>query len=465
MRIGRPAVALLLAALACLGPVARAEEDPAARKARAELAKKQVEAERAALGLKVNAAIDRGIAWLKHQQKPDGSYPGFAEELKPRQYNPLDVGLNAFVMLTLAHGGVTADDDAVKKCMLFCQFHYAGDSRKGSWNLKGNDKVMVYTAATLILALDALHRGVAQPVAAKRDRYGQVEPPKPAKCRYPDQVRKWIVELVDMIVKWQAGNGGWRYPGNPIASEEGESDLSNTQYALLALDAAARCGIPVPVTTWTRAAEHLLKEQESEGLPAPVVLEDETWLPGDPEEKRFREVGKAQSRGWTYLPGNPTLPTGSMTCAGVTCLALAKERLWALEALPQELRKRVDRGLIDGVTWLSEHFRIDDNPDPPSQWHYYYLYGLERTGAKLGLTWIGKHDWYREGALHLLGTQQKDGGWQEAAASGKPADKTESAITQTCFAILFLKRSTAAPAVPLTPAQLTGGDAPPADGR
>jgi hypothetical protein len=209
----------------------------------------------------------------------------------------------------------------------------------------------------------------------------------------------------------------------------------------------------------------VLKEQEAEGLPGPIVIEDETWLPGDPEEKRFREVGKTQARGWTYLPGNPTLPTGSMTCAGVTCLALAKERLWALDALPPDLRKRIDKGLLDGVTWLSEHFRIDDNPEPPSQWHYYYLYGLERTGAKLGLTWIGKHDWYREGALHLLGTQQKNGGWEEAAASGKPADKTESAITQTCFAILFLKRSTAAPAVPLTPGQLTGGGAPPADGR
>jgi hypothetical protein len=451
------AAGLVLAALPVLGPAARADEDHAARKARADEAKREDDAARAALAKQVNAAIDRGIAWLKKQQRPDGSYPGFADHLKPREYNPLDVGLNALVMLTLAHGGVTAEDDAVKKCMLFCKFHYAGGD--GSWNLKGNGKVMVYTAATLILALDALHRGVTAPVAAKRDRYGALEPPKPSKCRYPDQVRKWIVELTDMIVKWQVGSGGWRYPGNPIDSEPGDTDLSNTQYAMLALDAAARCGIPVPAKTWSQAAEYVLKEQEAEGLPAPVLLEDETWLPGDPEEKRFREAGKTQARGWTYLPGNPTLPSGSMTCAGVTCLALAKERLWALEALPPDLRKRIDRGMIDGLAWLAEHFRVDDNPEPPAQWHYY------RTGAKLGLRWIGRHDWYAEGAAHLLANQEKDGGWKEAAASGKPADSTESAITQSCFAILFLKRSTTAPAVPLTPPALTGDGGAPVDGR
>ena len=325
---------------------------------------------------------------------------------------------------------------------------------------------MVYTASALVLALDALYRGVTPPVAVKRDRYGATEPPKPSRCKYPDWVRKWIVELVESLVGWQVDpSGGWRYPGNPIDAPEGTTDLSNTQYALLALDAAARCSVPVPAATWTKAAEHVLKEQEAEGLPAPVWLEDETWLPGDDAAKRFKEVGKAQARGWTYLPGNPELPSGSMTCAGVTCLALAKERLWTLGALPPDLRKRLDRGILDGVSWLSEHFRVDDNPEPPSQWHYYYLYGLERTGVKLGLTWIGTHDWYREGGEHLLASQQKEGGWAEAAASGKPADATESALTQTCFAILFLKRSTTVPAVPLTPPVLTGGGEAPAENR
>jgi hypothetical protein len=128
-----------------------------------------------------------------------------------------------------------------------------------------------------------------------------------------------------------------------------------------------------------------------------------------------------------------------------------------MEALPEALARRIDEGVLEGLVWLSEHFTVTDNPDPPNQWHYYYLYGLERTGAKTGVTHVGQHDWYREGAEHLLAAQEPAGGWAEAAASGKPADSTESAITQTCFALLFLKRATTPPWIPVAPPVLTGG--------
>ena len=45
------------------------------------------------------------------------------------------------------------------------------------------------------------------------------------------------------------------------------------------------------------------------------------------------------------------------------------------------------------------------------------------------------------------------------------ADENESEVVQTCFALLFLKRSTSPPTVPITPAALTGGEAPPVDLR
>jgi hypothetical protein len=154
-----------------------------------------------------------------------------------------------------------------------------------------------------------------------------------------------------------------------------------------------------------------------------------------------------------------------MTCAGVTCLGIVKERLWARSKLTPDVSKRLDKGMLDGLAWLSDHFTVADNPDPPSQWHYYYLYGLERTGAKVGVRFVGTHDWYREGAEHLLAAQEKGGGWAEAAMSGKPADNCESAVTQTCFALLFLKRATKPPPVPMTPPVLTGGGEPPKDNR
>jgi hypothetical protein len=444
---------LPLLAFALLVPFAgplRAE-DAAERERRRDAARAREAEEDARFGEQVNAAIDRGTKWLVAQQRQDGSYPGFAN--LAGTYDPLDVGLNALVMQTLAHCGVAADHDAIEKCERFCRFHYAGG--KGSWNLKGNGKVMTYTAATLILAMYAVYDRAPDPPPQK-DAYGRPAPPKKVSCKIPTAARKWIEELVEFLVEGQVEEGGWRYPGNPVDSVPAPTDMSNTQYALLALDAAARCGVPVPESTWTRAAEHLLREQEEEGIPVALVRPNPSWEPGDDEAGRFVESGKAQTRGWTYLPGHNELPTGSMTCAGIVGLGIVKERLWAMRKLDPALEKRLDAGMVDGIAWLAEHFRVDDNPDPPNQWHYYYLYGLERVGAKTGVRWLGRHDWYRRGAEHLLGAQEESGGWAEAAAAGKPADATESAITQTCFALLFLKRSTRPPPIPLTPPVLTG---------
>jgi len=461
-----PGMTLLLVALLA-GPLAADEgapPDPATRAARIAAAREAMAKDQADFEDRVNKAIDRGVAWLRTQQRNDGSFPGFSEGLPANTYNIMEPGLDALVVLTLAHCGGTAKDKDVVKCLNFCRSHYSG---KGGLDLKGTGKLTIYVAATLVLALDALYNpGGEKAAEPKRDRYGNVTPPKPLKCKYPASIRHWIEELVAFIVQNQVASGGWRYPGNPLSAPEGDTDLSNTQYALLALDAAARCGIRAPADTWLKASEHLLREQEKDGLDAPIWIENEAWEPGIETPERFTKAAETLARGWTYLPGENDLVTGSMTAAGVTCLSMCKEHLWLLKKLDVDLRGRIDKGLLAGLAWLSENFTVMDNPTPggASMWHYYYLYGLERTGAKVGTRWIGKHDWYREGGEHLLAAQEKNGGWKEPDTTQRPADATESAITQTCFALLFLKRSTRKPYVPMMP-PVTGGGGAPSDKR
>lgn len=407
---------------------------------------------------RVDVAIDRGVAWLKTQQQKGGNYPGFAAHLKADTYDLMDVGLNALVVLTLSHGGVEAKDDAISKCLQFCRFHYAGGN--GSLDLKGNNKVTVYVASTLIMALDHVYRGKFKHKPLKKDRYGKPIPPKPVRCKYPGWVRRWIKELAEFLVRHQHASGGWRYPGNVMESESADTDLSNTQYALLALEVASRCGIKVEAATWKKAADYLLDTQVKEGLEAPVYIKDPTWNPGDPEEKRFRESGQVTARGWTYYPGQRAYPTGSMTCAGVTGLCVCKERLWALGKLDAAYRRKIDSAMLAALAWLGSNFRVDTNIDEAGVdqlWHYYYLYGLERAGSKTGMSHMGTHDWYRQGAEHLLAAQEKHGGWEAAKGQERPADHTENAITQTCFALLFLQRATEKPPVPMRPPVVTGG--------
>src|SRR5205085_9555321 len=99
-----------------------------------------------------------------------------------------------------------------------------------------------------------------------------------------------------------------------------------------------------------------------------------------------------------------------MTCAGIAGLAICKERLQDMAKLPNELSKRIDVGMLDGIAWLSDVFTVTDNPVVPAApafWHYYYLYGLERVGALTGVRYHAKQDWYRVGAEHLMANQEK----------------------------------------------------------
>jgi len=455
----------LLAPLSLLllvpGHAARAEDAPGAaeRRAKVEAARRALDEERRAFDEKVNQAIDRGVAWLRKRQKSTGNLPAFGDKLPPNTYNPMDLGVNALALLTLAKCGVPPEDPAFEKLKNWCLADYA--------KMKGLRKVMVYTASVLLLALDAAYnRGEREESEVARDRYGTTISRRKTPCRYPGP----IASLVDELAKFLKGaqdrkSGGWRYPGNPVGAPPGDADVSNTQYALLGLNAAARCGTTVPVDTWMKAMEFLLREQEKDGLSGDLWVENAAWEPGLDDVPRWQSAGKRKARGWCYLPGQKDPATGSMTTAGLAGLAIVKERLLDAGKCPPDLARRIDTALLDGLVWLSEAFTVTDNPVMPSggaPWHYYYLYGLERTGALTGARYLGRHDWYREGAAHLLAAQDpKDGGWAEAAAGGRTSDEHESAVTQTCFALLFLRRSTSPPVVPVQPTGLTGSDTAP----
>ena len=63
--------------------------------------------------------------------------------------------------------------------------------------------------------------------------------------------------------------------------------------------------------------------------------------------------------------------------------------------------------------------------------YLYYMYALERAGMLYGTEMMGTHKWYPEGAKVLIETQGADG-------------TGATARSDTCFAILFLKRATRA---------------------
>ncbi len=214
--------------------------------------------------------------------------------------------------------------------------------------------------------------------------------------------------------------GAWTYFS--VAGEQARGDNSNSQFALLGLHEAEQAGVQVDDTTWQLALDYWLSCQRPDGA-------------------------------WSYykpLKDQPEAPpTGSMTCAGIGALVISQGRLSAGDARVQEGTIRCcceqadDDQLERALEWLGAKFTANANPSPAGlgglnlgrSGLFYYLYGVERVGRLTGRRFLGKHDWYREGAEMLVRQQDKLSGFWRGDGSGE-----DNELVATSFALLFLAK-------------------------
>jgi hypothetical protein len=131
-----------------------------------------------------------------------------------------------------------------------------------------------------------------------------------------------------------------------------------------------------------------------------------------------------------------------MTCAGVLGLTVAhgavadnvRERKPRVKPRDIEKDKNLARALAALSTAIDHPVgdRKDAKIPEAAGKAYYFLWSLERVCVALGLDTLNKKDWYAWGAEILLANQQRDGRWRGEFASS---------YADTCFALLFLKRS------------------------
>ena len=131
-----------------------------------------------------------------------------------------------------------------------------------------------------------------------------------------------------------------------------------------------------------------------------------------------------------------------MTCAGLSSLIISGlKRYQGQESLVGGAIQNCGKGgmnprILRGADWLAAHFKVHENIGKGQQWKFYYLYGLERAGRLTGQRFFGDKDWYREGAEHLVRTQQV-GAWR-----GTDPPENDSVLA-TSFALLFLAKGRA----------------------
>jgi hypothetical protein len=214
-----------------------------------------------------------------------------------------------------------------------------------------------------------------------------------ARNRAADRLK--LTELGARLEEWQFG--GFGYP-------EGTMDLSNSQYGALGLLIGHQAGAKISPRTWAGVLRSTLRCQNDDG------------------GFGYRENGASN---------------GSMTVAGLTVL-YATLAAHGEKGLPAKWRTQVRESLAMGLEWLINNFRVDVNPKSGpggKRWSYYYLYGIERMAALGNLRLIGDRDWYSEGAGYLIRNQRDNDSW--GTASGEES-------VNTCFALIFLARATAA---------------------
>ncbi|MHC5020926.1 MAG: LamG-like jellyroll fold domain-containing protein, partial [Planctomycetota bacterium] len=364
-------------------------------------------AEDAALRARADTAVQRAARWLAKAQQFDGSWEIHGE-------NPRHNGMTALAVYALLSSGSTRFDEPVKRGMAFLLERWkdeaGSEEQRKVWR--------TYGVSCALLALEALAK--TSPKSARSTVAG-ANGLLPAEQSMAKQLQVALLEYAGGVGGTGNGMGPiyWAYP-------DGYADNSCTQMAVLGLRAAERLGIHAEARVWRGILQHFLKEQEPDGPKVRRIGLDPAAL----GRKEFVPVELGtnidRARGWGYhlrafgggVPGAKSPPRGSMTCAAVACLAIAREQLIEranggdLDAR-RALDKHTDdywRSLHDGFAWLQANYSVTGNP-PTHGWHYYYLYGLERAGVLCGREQIGRRDWYRDGAELILSQQSKDGRW------------------------------------------------------
>ncbi|GAH42842.1 unnamed protein product, partial [marine sediment metagenome] len=243
----------------------------------------------------------------------------------------------------------------------------------------------------------AIRRGVAYlvggPVGGRRGVYQTSLKVMALQSVDPVAYQRQIAEGARYLMRVQEGSGGWSYSG------PGTTDNSNSQFAVLGLNAAALSGVAVPDAVWQKA-------------------------------RNYYRVGQNRDGGWGYRPGS-TNSYGSMTAAGVASLYICD--MWLHISSGECGVYADDRAVQVGLGWLARNFSVATNPRHRS-WKFYYLYALERAGVILARRYFGRIDWYRQGVEHLAG--QPPGALFTHSGSEWP-------FLKKCFALLFLAKGNA----------------------
>lgn len=297
-------------------------------------------------------ATEKALKWLRNNQEANGSWQSH-------------VGYTAMATLAFLNAGYTENDEVVSDGIQYLLSNVQPDGGiYGIYNWYGN-----YETSLSILALKATGNTDYDDEIANAANY--------LKSIQSD-------DSDDPDHSWY---GGWGYDAS---CKNNWSDLSNSQFSAMALDAAA---VPKGDPVWTRFLSYLSRVQNLDDI------NDMPWADG-------RTDG-----GFTYSPHyniwNNFNSYGSMTSAGI----------WGLRLSGVEV---ADDRVQAALGWLElyEDLNFNSNPMWGDTNRYYYYMAFAKAMAMCFLsqddtgTWY--ESWYDRLKEKIVSEQHSDGYWNQS---------------------------------------------------
>jgi hypothetical protein len=301
--------------------------------------------------------IEKGLQYLALTQQEDGAWGG--------ESWPKNTGITGFALLAfLAGGDAPGEGQYGAQVQKTVDFLVDQIKPSGLCSTKWTSYGPMYEHALATLALC--------------EAYGMS--PR-------EDMRAHLRRAVDIIVRSQHPDGGWRYL--PVPS--GDSDISVTVCQVMALRAARNAGFAVPKETIDRAVEYVHRCAQADGA-------------------------------FGYQPGYST-GTFPCTAAGITTLYGA--------GAYQD--KQIELG-------MAHLFRVAPDVGSQTHWadaeHYFYghYYGIQAAYQAGGKHWEA---WYPKIRDALVTHQDRDGGWDEGGYLHKHTGNIGRTYATACALIVL----------------------------
>jgi hypothetical protein len=294
---------------------------------------------------RTKAAVDKALKWLKDQQNADGSWG-----------NTTKTAMTSFALLAFMANGHVPNQGAFGPEVSKGIRYLLACSREVDGYLLGPSGGNMYCHGMATLAL-------TQAFGMTGD----------------EDVKKVLKKAVDLIVKTQNHEGGWRYDPSPTGA-----DISVTIMQVMALRGAKDSGLNVPDKTIANAIEYINKCYDK------------------------------RSGGYRYQPYSSG-PGYARTAAGLCVIYLGGE---------EEIKKHDADEIRKTVEYMER--TGDDNAH---YWygHYYAAHALNQVGGEI---W---EKYYDRMKTTLLPRQKSSGEWYEPRR-----EAAYGPVYQTAIAVLIL---------------------------